>query len=233
MMKLFRLMLTILFSAMLANCAVIGIFNIPQIEGTIVDAKSGEPIEGAVVVIRRGLKGGYEGGTVGYYKYQEAVTDSEGKYIVPSKGVVYTGKTFSENAPELIIFKMGYKAKFLNNTCVHTHEGYPKACKGRSDPLGIFEVNWYQDSVWNEETVLLDKFDGDQKSYKELLIKLKTAFWDYDSQRKEKCSWSGFETPNWLRAIRNAGKAYGWDTSIANELKQCPQWNQFIKDYQS
>lgn len=242
-MNRFILIVLLIILSQMTGCAAMGVFKIPQIEGRVVDAQTGEPIEGAVVVVRRGLKGGAwsvysEGGTAGYYPYQEAVTDKSGNYLVPSKGIVYAGSTFSEGAPELIIFKAGYDAKFLGNYCPEWHEykGYPKRCKGRRNPSGMIDISWYQDSIWSGEVIRLDKFSGTMKEYSSVLLKLNSEL-DATSASKDKCTWLGFWMPKMLRSINQEMHKYGSSLLVSPESqatrdRDCPkQWEEFFKEF--
>lgn len=76
-----------------------------EITGTVVDAESGQPIEGAVVLVEWTKTKGLPGMThTESYKVIEAVTDKEGKVSISG--------TFSPtvNPPHVTIYKKGYVA---------------------------------------------------------------------------------------------------------------------------
>ncbi len=74
----------------------------PDMQGTVVDAETGKPIEGAVVLVewtkKRGI-GDYHTESV---KVQEVVTDNDGRFVV--SGMI---EPFL-NSPDLVIYKKGY-----------------------------------------------------------------------------------------------------------------------------
>jgi hypothetical protein len=74
------------------------------ITGTVVDAETGEPIEGAVVLVEWTKTHGFGLTYTESYKVIEAVTDKEGKVIV--SGVFNP----TVNPPQVTVYKKGYVA---------------------------------------------------------------------------------------------------------------------------
>jgi hypothetical protein len=97
-----------LVTAILAFCLLVLWSNsclagIASISGTVVDAETGEPIEGAVVVFGWDQTKGPPGLTsTVHYKTVETVTDSEGRFSVPR---VLNPLV---NEPYFVIYKKGY-----------------------------------------------------------------------------------------------------------------------------
>jgi len=95
---------------------VVGSFTISHdygpFMGQVVEAESGEPIEGAVVLIGFSVEASSVGGTV--YIFADAVetlTDSQGEFNIPTKRVEFfkLGATWSDEC-QISIFKPGYGA---------------------------------------------------------------------------------------------------------------------------
>lgn len=79
------------------------------ITATVVDAETGQPIEGVVVVADWRLKGGFEGGNpVGHLAVMEAVTDKAGVFHFPGWGPRLSLGILRDWEPELLFFKNGY-----------------------------------------------------------------------------------------------------------------------------
>lgn len=245
-MKIYALILFLASLTQITGCSFLETYSVPSIEGKVVDAETKQPIEGAVVVIRRALRGGLEGGTVGYYKNQETVTDINGRYVIPALGKIKIDDVFQTYAPEIIVFKAGYKVIELNNVCyVYAREkNYPKLCEGRSDPHRASEVKYVQDSIWDKETIALERFNGTNEEWRRIIYEVEYELTVVD--RPGKCGWRGFDIPKLLRAINNEMLKYsnkGLNITPSSVLKRpnviggdnrdCPaEWNQFFKEYQ-
>ena len=80
--------------------------------GKVVDAETGEPIEGAVVLIGIYTKSSSVGGWVwSFADAMETLTDSEGKFFIPSKRVnKFRGMSFWDRNCKITIFLPGYGA---------------------------------------------------------------------------------------------------------------------------
>lgn len=76
----------------------------PPITGTVVDAVTGQPIEGAVVLVEWTKTHGIGEHWTESFKVEEAVTNKEGKFTVAGLDAR------SVNPPNLTIYKKGYVA---------------------------------------------------------------------------------------------------------------------------
>jgi hypothetical protein len=114
------------------------------IHGRVVDAESGEPIEGAVVLVDWKLYSGGmgHGGHRDPLFVQETVTDARGEFAFDKWGPIRRPLTGAlDTAPWFVVFKSGYEHRFLLNEH-HTNDSVR-----RSD--------------WNEKTITLKRFKGD------------------------------------------------------------------------
>jgi len=121
--------------------------------GKVVDAETGEPIEGAIVIGLYELRAGYsmEGGIIaGHMHVEEVVTDAEGNYFLIAWGPKpRRGKAYLNHAgPRLLIFKDGYGF-------------FPDYTRGPSDD----RYSAVQTSRYTGRTIELKKFSGDRRAY--------------------------------------------------------------------
>lgn len=78
----------------------------------VVDADTGKPIEGAVVVAiwERRAHGhpaiGF--GRTGYYTHEEVITDAEGRFVIPARTFANPPLFFPIEGPDLLLFKGSY-----------------------------------------------------------------------------------------------------------------------------
>lgn len=91
-------------------CTVSGAEAAGPWKGQIVDAETGQPLEGVVVLAmwykRHTSPGGWAGG--GYYASEEVVTGVEGRFVIQERAT-WTFNPFSSiKGPEIMIFKPGY-----------------------------------------------------------------------------------------------------------------------------
>src|SRR5438034_7298406 len=88
-----------------------------EFRARLVDANTGQPVEGAIVVAHWQILGGLEGGNpVGEAMVMETVTDQAGSIYFPSWSRVSWKIGGIQNArPELLVFKRGYKVLRLIN----------------------------------------------------------------------------------------------------------------------
>ena len=161
------------------------IYYAESIEGNVVDAKTGKPIEGTLLVAHWELKGGIEGGTpIRELQILEAVTDANGRYFLPSWGPRFAlfGQLRSAS-PEIFVFKTGYKFRALYN---EWHSGLDTTR-----------------SAWNRKTIALEPFTGTLAEYAEHLSSLSSglenAGFNIGDQSGEWCGWRLF--PRMLRAL--------------------------------
>jgi hypothetical protein len=78
--------------------------------GTVIDADTKQPLEGAVIVVvwyRKPMI--HMDGPQYFHKAVEVLTDAEGKFSVPNKpGIDWNPFTFVKDHPNIVIFKPGY-----------------------------------------------------------------------------------------------------------------------------
>jgi hypothetical protein len=122
------------------------------IHGRVVDADTGEPLEGVVVVADwKLLAGGYgHGGHLNSLVVQETVTDKNGEFALPEWGPkMRPSFTMLDKAPWLILFKSSYEHGALWNA--QSSNGFVR----RSD--------------WDAQTVKLRRFSGTAQKRLEIL----------------------------------------------------------------
>jgi hypothetical protein len=148
---------------MLAGCAHPPFYSAKEIHGQIVDAATGEPIEGVVIVaqwelFQEGLgDSGHKGSMV---NIKEAVTDSTGNYVIPGwwPRPRLPFNYLDNRDPKLSIFKSGYFPEELFN------------------PLRSEEhINHdsMRTSQWDGKVIRLKKFNDDFEKYTTQLVSLR------------------------------------------------------------
>jgi len=88
------------------------IFHSEEIRGSVVDAASGTPVDGAIVVGMWQLTGLLGEGFDGYASIAVVRTDKEGRFAIPSWRGFKPWKccaSIDELAPKIVIYKPGYK----------------------------------------------------------------------------------------------------------------------------
>jgi len=159
-----------------------------DIEGWVVDAETGKPLEGVIIVAHWQLEGGFEGGVpVGELKILETVTDENGRYYFPAWGprLALTGRLESES-PELLLFKPGYESLGLSD------EFYRGGNAPRSD--------------WDGKTIRLNRFEDSIQQYAEHLWHLSDSLWIAGYRSGDPCGWERF--PRMLRALKQLEGTY-------------------------
>ena len=144
-------------------------YSAEVVTGQIVDAKTGKPIDKAIVVAIWELERGFsiEGGILaGHLHVQEVLTDKDGFYQVDAWGPKKPpkGSYTNSRSPKLAIFKKGY---------------YPDAKKnfwwGPSDDRQ-YQYRKVHKSDWHMQTLKLEPFDGDWKRYSRTLTNFNVSF---------------------------------------------------------
>jgi hypothetical protein len=127
------------------------------ITATVVDAETKQPLEGVVVAAHWEMKGGIERGNVsGEVMVMEAATDSAGTFHFSAWGPVKVHVGFWSNAnltndtPEMILFKSGYKIGIKANTTTAEN---------------IYGVGPHLSSDWNGKIIEMKKFVGALDQY--------------------------------------------------------------------
>jgi hypothetical protein len=126
---------------------------------TVVDAETGEPLEGVNVVAHWAVLS-VTGRGAGDLELTEAVTDKDGKFYIPGWGPksldsdLPRGSRLGKDAPALTFFKSGYLVRSVGNNLQPLH---------LSDPSDTGPSVRYSD--WEGKTIKLEKFKGDLERY--------------------------------------------------------------------
>jgi hypothetical protein len=156
-----------------AFAVVLPLYSAESIEAWVVDEDTGQPLEGVIVAAHWELIGPFESYPVGQMMVMETVTDANGHLFFPAWGPKPRPlEGHLDNAdPRLLLFKSGYKALWLENEV-----------REKSSHSAV------RRSVWNGQTIKLEKFEGSLEQYAQHLgtldnIWLNFAFFHHD------CSW--------------------------------------------
>lgn len=154
-------------------------YSAEAIEAWVVDAETGQPIEGVVVSANWELEIGTVGGNVpaGQIMVTETVTDKKGRFHFPAWGPKSTPLSFPvplfksephlvNRDPHMLLFKSGYKWVGLENT-----------------PMINYNKGSLRKSEWNGKTIKMEKFKGDLKEYAKHLDFFDPIF------IREDCNW--------------------------------------------
>lgn len=187
----FYLLLFVLSMSCLQGCATGG-YSAEAIEARVVDADTGQPVEGVVVdafwVLRQGS---FAGGGVPPppLKILETVTDKNGRFYLPAWGPIPNttgGAYFWGEDPLLIFFKRGYDILGHENRVT----GEPN-----EEPL--------RKSDWNHQTIRIEKFKADMQSYAKRLDLMQGEFPYYVGYG---CGWK--RIPRMTAELYLLGKAF-------------------------
>jgi len=173
-----------LFWLPLAGCATF--YRAEAIEGWVVDAETGKPLEGVIIVANWELKGGFEGGTpIDELQILETLTDSNGRYSFPAWGpkVIPRIGYLGGDSPGLSLFKPGFRAGGFSNLYWQTY--------GTS--------NFF----YNKKMLKLERFRGTPAEYAEHLSSLSSSLenvgYSVGYESGDWCGWQSF--PKMLRAL--------------------------------
>lgn len=93
------------------------LYRADPIEAWVIDAESGRPVDGALVIANWQLEGGLDSGIPrGQLQLLETVTDSAGRFTFPGWGprISFSGHA-SWKWPQILVFKPGYRyARVMN-----------------------------------------------------------------------------------------------------------------------
>lgn len=165
-------------------------YSAEPIEAWVMDAETGQPVEGVVVTANWELEIGTVGGNVpvGQIMVMEAVTDQMGRLYFPAWGPktvppempnpMKSPPHLVNRDPQLVLFKSGYKWLELANY-----------------PLSDCNKSSLRKSDWNGKTIRMEKFKGDLKEYASYLSFLRTPM----KFVEEDCNWK--KPPRMILAV--------------------------------
>jgi hypothetical protein len=203
-------------------------YSAEPIEAWVVDAETGQPIEGVVVTANWELERGTVGGNVpfGQIMVMETVTDKVGRFYFPAWGPkstpLYVPVPMLESSPHLVnrdpqmlLFKSGYKYKRLENAFA-----------------GDYNRGELRRSDWNGKTVKMETFRGTIKEY--------SAHLDFMPLRNllEDCGWKNI--PRMLIALsqqsdifrRNGVRElYSIERYLPTNVSKCGSPQEFFRSF--
>jgi hypothetical protein len=152
-------LLLVLTALSLQACATTHTYSAKPITATVVDAETGEPLEGVNVVAQWVLHDPWPTwGGAGALELIEAVTDRNGQFHIPGwegKAVPkdrLPGTRLSNGDPEIIFFKSGYKSRQVGNYL-------------QPERLRDENHTWERYSDWDDKIIKMEKFKGDLDLY--------------------------------------------------------------------
>jgi hypothetical protein len=109
--------LSLAAAAWLPLPALAFVFAGDAVEGRVVDASSGQPLEGVLVAANWQLEGGLDTGIPrGHIQILEATTSTAGAFRLPSWGPRFSvAGHASSQWPQILLFKPGYEYRVLAN----------------------------------------------------------------------------------------------------------------------
>jgi len=198
-----------------------------SIDAQVLDVDTGEPVEDVVVVAFWLLDGGLEGGSNrGVVNVKETVTDAEGKFHFsfwgPKKIPHWTSwdARMKGDSPQILLYKKGY---------------HPRQLRDRYKPS--FFTSPITESSWDGKQIQMQKFEGDEKSYRDMVSRFNYVLEEIVRYKKSRCEWERF--PKMIIATKSDRKFR--TTSLYNYLigreerskdKGCLSFKQFIKEYE-
>src|SRR6266581_6208867 len=162
-------------------------YSAKEIHGKIVDANTGQPLEGVNIVAQWKIDRMWVGDDKALLHVTEAVTDKDGNYSFPAWGpIMLPPRTdFGEGRdPLLSIFKSGHDVEFLDN-------GTISDTRYRLTPLGDFK--------WNGKTIKLKRWVGGLEEYGRKVEFLANELPSYTAQWRDNKEWRHF--PKMLIAL--------------------------------
>lgn len=149
-------------------------FNMaPATEGWVIDADSGEPVEGVVVVVYWVMEKAWAWSVAlaGAVAVFERVTDKDGRYRISGCGPRWRKEMMESYAdPAIILLKNGYKPRIIGNM-----EIGGCSCNGRRA--------FFRPSMWDGKTVEIKRFTGTpEERVKELRLAIPALEGDHSKQ---------------------------------------------------
>jgi hypothetical protein len=154
-----------------------GIWSSTEIEGRVIDAETGIPVKDVVVVANWQLTGELEGYQFGQLALLEAVTDGDGRFIIPAWGPRRSAGSLvlRGTQPIVRVFRLGYLPIIANNLPPEGKQYIPRA-------------NTHIHPRLNGQTLNLALYHGSPQEYATLLEPLRRslefAFWGRNCEWK-------------------------------------------------
>ena len=143
----------------LQACATTHTYSAKPITATVVDAETGEPLEGVNVVAQWDLHDPWPTwGGAGALELIEAITDKNGQFHIPgweSKAIPsdrLPGTRLGNADPGMILFKSGYQVRSIGNDLQPNH-------------LRDESHTWVRYSDWDGKVIKLERFKGSLDLY--------------------------------------------------------------------
>lgn len=228
-----KILALLIITSISGACTHFGMFEVPPVQGRVIDSETKLPLEGVVIVAERAIKGGRHTDTTGYLPTQQALTNMNGVYNLPELGVVSADNHIDIAAPYLYIFKAGYKVRVVHNRQAYvSNEG-----DFRRMTMDDARLEYKRISVWDGRDIELEKYEGTEKEYEQALFEA-IRFFDgkrYNKYERSDCNWIGVDIPLWYEMINREIKLHSSsdysgsiDVDYQNH-KSCPRWEQFFK----
>lgn len=191
----------VLIGIPLSSCATL--YHAEAIEGWVVDAETGKPLEGVIIVAHWEIKHGISSVPIAQVQILETVTDRNGRYFFPAWGpkTISTTGYMGGNSPRILLFKPGYKSAGFTNVYSETY--------GTST------------FFYNRKTLKLERFNGALSEYARDLDRLSDSLFGLGYRHGDPCNWKSF--PKMLAALdrqesefRRAGVVQG---TVISELE--------------
>lgn len=150
-------------------------YSAPELRGTVVDAATGKPLQGVVVVAQWCLAG--PAGREPRLHVADAVTDANGDFVIPGWGPRLRPPLteLREKSPELVLFKHGYVPVELANA-PKSQFARLRSLENRTAAQISAGAGWdgnphdqLQESLWNGMRLQLEPFDKRPKDWFTLL----------------------------------------------------------------
>ena len=201
-------------------------YSAKPIEAWIVDEDTGKPLKDVVVVIYWELYGGMQPHPVGQLTVMETVTDKNGRFYFPAWGPKTTFRGYFRDAPDIILFKSGYKWRSAGD-----YYATRKDLLGKGPSIRI--------SKWHGKSIELRKFKDSFKEYAKSLTRLSSMLGYKFRTQNNKCKWE--KIPNMVVALHKQ-KAIFDKYEIYNDLysieglakmspKSCGKSQSFFRSY--
>ena len=199
-MKWRKLVVGLMSSLLLfGGCTILpGAYQAEPIEGWVVDAETGKPLQGVNIAASWELtaSGGFSTIQVGSLMLMEAVTDVKGRYAFPAWGPLPANNgALLEQSPRLVFFKAGYRGASRINDYAEPRYG-----------------DRTQRSDWNGKTIKLESFKRSFKEYAQDLNFLVTSLGGF---LREQCGWK--KMPQMILALTDLRRAF-WAQKIGSGL---------------